>query len=59
MSSYSESRTASTRSRLSVEKGFTELKVQFDHVEKRVTTLEGFRERSEERDRALARLRAT
>lgn len=41
--------------KLSVEKGFTELKLQFDHVEKRVTALEGFRERSEERDRALAR----
>jgi hypothetical protein len=41
--------------KVSVEKGFTELKVQFDHVEKRVTSLEGFRERVEERDRALAK----
>jgi hypothetical protein len=27
--------------KVSVEKGFTELKVQFDHVEKRVTRLRG------------------
>lgn len=38
-----------------VDKGFTELKVQFDAIDKRVSTLERFRERVEERDKALAK----
>lgn len=38
-----------------MEKGFSRLEQQFDQVEKRVAALEGFRERAQERDRALAK----
>lgn len=38
-----------------VEKGFSRLEMQFDQVEKRVAALEAFRERVQERDRALAK----
>lgn len=38
-----------------VEKGFDKLEVQLDQMERRIAALEGFRERSQERDRALAK----
>lgn len=44
-----------TKLEATMEKGFSRLEQQFDQVEKRVAALEGFRERTQERDRALAK----
>lgn len=41
------------------EKGFDRVLLQLDQMEKRVTALEGFRERVQERDRALAKAEGT